>query len=133
VPLTDWAAQLLQQFGPIAAALDAAAGGQAYRDALAAAAARLHAPDSTPSARVLKAMATEHHDSHTAFVAAMSRRTRDALLARPYAAALDEHFAALARESLDEQKRQEAADTLPFEEFRLDYLSPEQLGVPAIA
>ena len=133
VPLVDWGAQLLQQFAPIAAALDAADGGQAYRDALAVATARLQAPDSTPSARVLKAMATEHHDSHTAFVAAMSRRTRQALLARPYAAAVDEHFAALARESLDEQKRQEAADTLPFEDFRLQYLSPEQLGVPVVA
>ena len=131
--LADWAAQLLQQLAPIAAALDAAEGGQAYRDALALATARLQAPDSTPSARVLKAMAAEHHDSHTAFVAAMARRTREALLARPFAAAVDEHFAALVRESLDEQKRQEAADTLPFEDFRLQYLSPEQLGVPAIA
>ena len=59
-----------------------------------------------------------------------TRRTRDALLARPYAAAVDEHFAALARESVDEQKRQETADTLPFEDFRQQYLSPEQLGVP---
>jgi glutamate--cysteine ligase len=31
---------------------------------------------------------------------------------------------------VDEQKRQEAADTLPFEDFRQQYLSPEQLGVP---
>jgi glutamate--cysteine ligase len=130
VTLADWGAQLLEQFTPIAAALDAAEGGEAYRDALALAHARLQAPDSTPSARVLQAMAREHDDSHTAFGVAMSRRTREALLARPYAAAVDEHFAALARESLEEQKRQEAADTLPFEEFRQQYLSPEQLGVP---
>jgi glutamate--cysteine ligase len=133
VPLTEWGAQLLQQFEPIAAALDAAEQGESYRDALALARARLQAPDSTPSARVLRAMASEHRHSHTAFVTAMSRRTRDALLARPYAAALEEHFAALARESVDEQKRQEAADTLPFEDFRQAYLSPEQLGVPVVA
>ena len=133
VPLVDWAAQLLQQLGPIAATLDQLDGGQACREALAQAGARLQAPDTTPSARVLKAMAAEHGHCHTAFVAAMSRRTKAALLARPYAAAVDEHFTALARESVEEQKRQEAADTMPFEDFRLRYLSPEQLGVTAIA
>jgi glutamate--cysteine ligase len=129
--LLDWAAQLLQQFQPLAAALDAAEGGEAHRDALALAEARLHDPDSTPSARVLRAMATGHQHSHTGFVAERSRQTKAALLARPYAPAVDEHFTALARESLEEQKRQESADTLPFEDFRLQYLAPEQLRVLA--
>jgi len=133
VPLVDWAAQLLQQLDPIASTLDQLDGGSAYRDALALGTARLHAPDSTPSARVLQAMAADHRHSHTAFVTDMARRTKAALLARPYAAAVDEHFSALARESVEEQKRQEAADTLPFEDFRQQYLSPEQLGVPAVA
>jgi glutamate--cysteine ligase len=133
VPLVEWGAQLLQQCTPIAAALDQAEGGRAYRDALAAATARLQAPDSTPSARVLQAMVREHGSSHTAFVSAMSRQTRRALLALPYAPAVEEHFAALARESVEEQRRQEAADTLPFEDFRQAYLSPEQLGVAVAA
>lgn len=133
VSLVDWGAQLLEQCTPIAAALDQADGGRLYREALAAAAARLAAPDSTPSARVLQAMVREHRSSHNGFVVAQARRTKAALLALPYPAPIDEHFAALARESLEEQKRQEAADTLPFEEFRQRYLAPEQLGVALAA
>jgi glutamate--cysteine ligase len=35
----------------------------------------------------------------------------------------------MAQESIEEQKRIEAADTLPFELYRQQYLSAERLGV----
>ncbi|NRF65890.1 glutamate--cysteine ligase [Aquincola sp. S2] len=133
VSLAEWGRQLLDECVPIAAALDAAGGGSAHRDALAVAMERLDAPDSTPSARVLAAMRDAHGGSHTGFTVARSRATREQILALPYSPALDERFQRLAAESIDTQKQHEAADTLPFEEFRQQYLSPEQLGVAVAA
>ncbi len=56
VLLTDWAAELLAEIAPVAAALDAAHGCSAYADAVAAAQAAGGAPDTLPSARALAAM-----------------------------------------------------------------------------
>ncbi len=50
----EWGATLLRECAPIAAALDDAHGGRAYRDVLAAAVDALQAPDTLPSARVLR-------------------------------------------------------------------------------
>ncbi|HSW08389.1 glutamate--cysteine ligase [Aquabacterium sp.] len=131
--LSDWGDELLRQCEPIALALDQAQGGQAHRDALADAAARLHAPDTTPSARVLAAMVREFDRSHTRFTVAQSHRTRQALLALPYAEALDARFRQLAQKSVIDQRAKEATDTLPFEAFRQQYLAVEQLGVALAA
>jgi glutamate--cysteine ligase len=132
VLLADWGAEVLQACEPIAAALDAADGGQhgstAYTDALRAASAGLLAPDTLPSARVLGTMAAEHENSYVRFVRAQSQHTREALLALPLPAADEARFAQLASESLRAQQAIEAADTLPFEDYRLGYLSPERLG-----
>jgi glutamate--cysteine ligase len=40
------------------------------------------------------------------------------------------HMAELATESLAEQARIEAADTMPFEIYRQQYLAPERLRLP---
>jgi glutamate--cysteine ligase len=127
VTLCDWAAQLLGQCAPIAEALDAALGGAAYRDALAAAGAALAQPDSLPSARVLGTMLADFGGSYTGFIRAQSAATRARLLALPYPAALAQRFAALAEASVAEQQRIEAADALPFEAYRAAYLAPERL------
>lgn len=129
VLLTDWAAQLLDEIVPIAEAMDAAQGGEAYRVSLAQARSALAAPDTLPSARVLAAMATDFGGSYVSFVRAQSAQTRERLLALPYPAALDQRFAALAAESVAEQQRIEAGDSLPFEQYRLAYLSPDRLEV----
>jgi len=132
--LRDWGDELLAQCVPIAAALDRAHGGSAHRDALAAAAARQHAPDTTPSARVLAAMASQDIGcSHTGFITAQSQRTRAGLLALPYDDALDTRFREMAQQSVLDQRAKEAADTLPFEIFRQQYLAVEQLGVAVAA
>ncbi|WP_434064105.1 glutamate--cysteine ligase [Roseateles aquae] len=129
VPLMDWGQALLAEFTPIAERIDAALGGSLYREALEQARASLAAPDTLPSARVLAAMHAAHGDSHIGFVLQRSRDTQAALLAAPPDSALRERFANAASESLAEQARIEAADTLPFEAFRQHYLSPAQLGV----
>src|SRR5262249_52978915 len=56
VTLAAWGAEILEGCAPMAAALDAALGGAAYRDALADALAVMREPETTPSARVLHAM-----------------------------------------------------------------------------
>ncbi|RZI97270.1 MAG: glutamate--cysteine ligase, partial [Variovorax sp.] len=129
VALTAWAAELVSQCVPIAAALDAAHGGTAYADAVASARAALDDPDSLPSARVLAAMASQHDNSFTAFVRAQSEATRRQLLALPWSAARQAEFDRMTQTSIEEQKRIEAADTLPFEIYREQYVSPARLGI----
>ena len=132
VALTAWAAQLLQEIEPIAAALDAALGGADHRHVLAAASATLNVAQTTPSARVLATMARDFDSSYVGFTRAQSVQTRHALLALPFSAEQEGRFAALTQASIDEQKRIEANDSLPFEQYRQQYLSVERLGVPGM-
>ena len=129
VSLTDWGRDIVQDCAPIAAALDAAHGNHDYSDALTAATAALNDPSLLPSARVLAAMAQEFDNSFVKFVRAHSEKTRDVLQALPWTAAQQSHFEALSRESVAAQKKIEAADTMPFEIYRQQYVSPQRLGV----
>jgi glutamate--cysteine ligase len=132
MPLFEWGAEVLADCEPIAVALDAAhaiPGANLHRDALATALSRLREPDTTPSARVLQAMEREHDNSYVRFVLAQSQRHRDAIWKLPYSAELAERFTRLAEGSLVKQRQIEAADTLPFETYRQQYLAPERLKV----
>ena len=129
--LTEWAAQVLAECAPIAERIDAALGGHGYAAALEAARGTIAEPRRLPSARVLETMARDFRQSYTAFVRAQSTGTRDALLRLPYPDELAIHFDALARQSLQDQQRLEASDTLPFETYRQQYLAPERLEVAA--
>jgi glutamate--cysteine ligase len=128
LPLTEWGGEILAECAPIAEALDAATGSTVFRDALAGAGAALADAALTPSARILEAMQSRHDGSYVGFVKAQSLQHRENLLALPLPDAVAERFARLAAESLEEQRRIEAADTLPFESFRQQYLSPVLLG-----
>jgi glutamate--cysteine ligase len=128
VALEEWAGQLVAECAPLAADLDAALGGSAYREAQAAAAAMLADPALTPSARVLAAMAANHSNSYTAFALAQSRAQCAALSALPLDAEVAQRYAAMAAESLVLQKRMEDRDkAVPFEDWRRRYLSLEML------
>ncbi|HET7031655.1 MAG TPA: glutamate--cysteine ligase [Casimicrobiaceae bacterium] len=129
ISLVEWGERVLAECEPIAAALDAAKGTQAHRDALALARARLADPASTPSARVLQAIEREHGKSYVHFVLAQSRRHRDTICALPLSDGIAERFARLAEESRREQREIEAADTVPFEIYRQGYLDPARLSV----
>ncbi len=128
ISLVDWGAQLLAECEPAAAALDATHGGARYREALADAQRVIADLDRAPSARVLDAVTRDFDASYVAFIRAQSMQTRKALLALPYPAALAQRFAAMAKASVEERRRIEAADTIPFEEYRQAYLSPELLS-----
>ncbi len=127
--LKDWGATILRECEPVAAALDAAHGASAHRDALAEAAGRLADPDTAPSARVLHALARNHDNSFLRFVLIQSTLHKAALKSLELPAAVHERFSRLAAESLDKQRELEAADTVDFETFRRQYLAHELLTV----
>ena len=127
VALDEWGGQLLAECAPLAAHLDLALGGTAYRDTLSAAAGALADPSLTPSARVLAAMAERHSNSYTAFALAQSRAHREVFDALPLSDLAAQRFDAMAKESLELQQRMEAQDKVPFEEWRRQYLSLEKL------
>jgi glutamate--cysteine ligase len=128
--LDQWGKTILAECEPLAAALDAAHGGaSAYRDALAEAASRLEDPETTPSARVLHAMARNHGNSFLRFVLIESTLHKGTLKTRELARDAHERFARLAAESLDKQREVEAADTVDFETFRRQYLAQALLPV----
>ena len=127
--LADWAGEILAACAVQAGVLDAAHGGSAYRDALARVAERLQRPELCPSARVLAAMAQEFDNSYVGFIRRQSDTTRTALLTLPYPDELQRRFDAQAAQSLAEQARIEAADTLDFETFRRHYVAPERMAV----
>lgn len=127
VDLVEWGGEVLAECAPIAAALDRASAGTAHGEALAGAVAALNDPDLTPSARVLQAM-QGYGNSYVAFVLAQSHAHREAILGLPLSAEVAGRFARLAEESIEEQRRIEAADTVPFETYRRQYLSPLRLN-----
>jgi glutamate--cysteine ligase len=126
--LADWGAQVVDACEPFAAALDAASGGRAHRDALAAARVALADPAATPSARVLRDIEGQHGNSYFDFALARSAQRRSELLALPYPAEVESRFRDMADQSLAEQREIEASDSLPFETYRLKYLGQELLA-----
>jgi glutamate--cysteine ligase len=128
VTLAEWGGEVLAECEQIAAALDAATGGNLHRDALSAAVAAVDDPASTPSARVLQAMARDHSNSYVHFALAQSRAHRDAILKLPLSEEVANRFALQAQESIVEQRRIEAADAVPFETYRQQYLAPIRLN-----
>ena len=128
----EWGGELLREYVPIADALDAAHRGGAYRDALAAAAIALGMSSITPSARVLEEMAREYANSFPPFALARSREYKKELLELPLAAGEQRRQENMAVESLQEQRRIEEADTMPFEVYRQLYLSPDRLRAKRI-
>jgi glutamate--cysteine ligase len=126
--LADWGGDVLAGCAPIAAALDAAHGSDAYRAALAEAQAMLADTARTPSARVLAEIEAFAGKSYPDFVLARSEAHRRALLGRPLDAAVAAGFAKLAERSIAEQQAIEAADDEDFESFRRHYLGQELMG-----
>jgi glutamate--cysteine ligase len=131
--LADWGARIVAECAPIAALLDSVHGTTDYGDALRAAEALLQNPDMLPSARVLSALAREHDHSIAAFTLAQSELARARLLKLPYPGGLQARMEAAARQSVADQAAVEAADTLPFEQYRQQYISPQRLDLTQAA
>jgi glutamate--cysteine ligase len=125
VDLPEWGAQLVAEYEPIAAALDAANGTDEHHAAIAEASEALADPARVPSARVIESMVCNYDSSYTRFVLDHSLKHRAALLAQPFDEESARRFEQLARESLEEQRRIEAADNMSFEEYRQRYLTAQ--------
>ena len=123
IALVDWGAELLDEFAPLAAALDHARGGNDYRAALERARAMIRDPEATPSARVLREMRERHGDSYIGFALAKSREHRQAIAARPIAATANARLQHEVDASLARQRTIEASDDVTFEEYRKQYLA----------
>ncbi|MEP6964725.1 MAG: glutamate--cysteine ligase [Polaromonas sp.] len=132
VSLVAWGAEVLADCAPIAAALDAAHGGAQYRDALANAQVGLADASTLPSARVLAAMQQDFDNSFVRFVRAQSLKTQAALQSLPLPGEQLARLEALSRESVQAQKQIEATDSLPFEEYRQQYVSAQRLAMPGL-
>lgn len=130
VGLQAWGLEIIEQLAPIADALDAQNGGQAHRDAVAQARAALRAPETLPSARVLAAVRQQHDDSFVGFVRHQSLQTHQHLAGLPWAAEQQARYEAMSGQSVRDQQAIEAADSLPFEIYRQEYVSPARLGKP---
>jgi glutamate--cysteine ligase len=133
VPLTEWGAELMHSFAPVAAALDAVHRTTDYSDSLRAARALLSGPELLPSARVLAVMKQDFDNSFVGFTRAQSQQAKAKLLALPFSGAQQERFAALSQKSVQDQKAIEAADSMSFEVYRQQYMSPERLGLSRTA
>ena len=127
VDLVEWGQQLLDEFDPIATALDSLHGGGEHRDAMRRARAALADARLLPSARVLTAMAAQSGSAFVQFTCERSEATKHALLDLPWSEADAAGFRALSEASLREQHALEASTDTPFETFRQHYLSPDQL------
>ena len=127
VLMKAWGGELVAECQPIAAKLDAAFGGAAYRDAVHAATAALDDPEAVPSARVLHAMLRNHDGSYLRFVLAESLLHRGTLLGMPLPPEVEQEYADMARASLATQRQIEARDRMDFETYRQKYLDPALL------
>jgi len=124
----EWGKRILRECEPIAIALDGAGGGDGYREALAAALAGLSDFWTLPSARVLQAVEERHGRSFPAFVLAQSEKHRRTMLAQPLAREAAARYEQQRADSLREQRSREAADDMPFEDFRQQYLTQDLMG-----
>ena len=131
VALTDWGLELIEQLVPLAEHLDALGSGHVHGQAVAQARSRLLSPETLPSARVLQAMAEQHEQGFIAFGRAQSVAARDALLDMPWGSEQQTLHATMAEQSFEAQRAIEAADTMPFEVYRQEYVSAARLGRPA--
>ena len=127
--LVDWAREILAKCEALPGELDKAFGGAAYQDAYEAARKLVADPDTTPSARVLHAMARNHGNTFVRFVLIESTLHKATLQKLELPKQVREHFSQLATESLVKQRDLEASDEVDFETFRQRYLAADQLRV----
>ena len=127
VSLSDWGLELVEQLAPIARKLDDAHGCTDYTAAVTAAIHGLNHPESLPSARVLRAVTEQFDGSFVAFAKAQSLMTKQAMLDLPVAPDVQARFEQMATASWEAQRRIEAADSLPFDRYLQEYLSPRHL------
>jgi glutamate--cysteine ligase len=128
IALREWGLELLEQIAPVAELLDAEAGGDEHRRALAAQRDKLIEPEATPSARALEAIRA-HGGSFVAFGLEQSRRHAEDFRARPLHPGERLAFEAMAGATLAEQERMERGQSGSFDDYIRQYAArtPAQL------
>lgn len=120
IGLQEWGLRLLERMQPIAALLDAQAGGAQHAQALQAQCDKLRDAGLTPSAHVLREVRAAGN-SFAAFALNQSRRQAEQFLARPLNAALTDGFNAMARASIAQQQLIEHTQSGDFDSFVAAY------------
>ena len=120
--LQAWGLELLERLAPCAALLDAAHGGELYRQALGAQRAKLEDARLTPSARVLQSLREERLSFH-GFALRQSERHAAWFRGRPLDAASSAAFAQSARDSLAAQAKLEEEQQGSFDDFVEHYMA----------
>ena len=127
IALTDWGLELVQGLRPLARQMDSAHSCTDYTAAVESAVVGLHQPDSLPSVRILREVTGRFDGSFVAFAKAQPLLTRKTMLDQAMSPAVEARFKGLASKSWDAQRKIEAADTLPFDLYLQEYLSPRHL------
>jgi glutamate--cysteine ligase len=120
VALKEWGLSLLEQFKPVAELLDQQAGSDIHSKILQQQAAKLLDPALTPSARVLRDLASYDH-SYPKFGLAMSERHAQTLRSTALSPELVEQYRHMAATSLAEQARMEAEPDVSLDQFITAY------------
>ncbi len=120
VGLQQWAGELLERIGLVAAQLDQSQGGEAHAQALAEQQAKVADSRLTPSAQVLQAM-RDTGESFTRFAMRQTLRHAEYFRSRPLPDGALARFEQAARESLQQQAAIEAADSQDFDSFVEQY------------
>jgi len=129
VALAHWGQEVVEAMLPIARKFDIVNGATEHVDAVRAAIQGLNQPDTLPSARVLQSVREDYAGSFVGFVQARSRHTKNAMLQTPLQPAVRERLELQSGESIQAQRAIEAADTMPFDIYLKEYLSPRRLLV----
>lgn len=125
VTLKEWGLEKLDQMRPIAELFDRCHGdgnGECdnYRCALETQREKILNPDATPSGRILDRLESRG-ESFFRFAMEQALAHRDHFRAQPLDADTEARLAALASESLEEQRAVEAEPQVPFEAYLADY------------
>jgi glutamate--cysteine ligase len=75
-------------------------------------------------------MARDHENSFVKFVRAQSEKTKAYFQTVPFSDEQQARFTLLSQQSIADQKKIEAGDSMPFEIYREQYVSAERLNVP---
>ncbi len=123
-PLRDWAEEIVDALHGICECLDTGRDGRPYRRALNAQLDAIRHPERLPSAHVIDEMRARH-ESFFEFAMRKSEAHARALRAERLGAERHGELAAKSEESLHEQARMEAADSVDFAEYLRAYFGEE--------
>jgi glutamate--cysteine ligase len=124
----DWGRRVLDECLELADALDRTQGVPAqHLQAVEAARRRWLEPQLLPSSRVLATARSDFGGSFHRFALALSSQAHAHWLAEELPPQVRSHLEAAAEASLREQRRREAADTMPFEAYRQQYVALERV------